>query len=159
MPPNPLFLGRDWGGPFGIRKLCMIWDVSVDMVRIFWGSPYCSGSFIEVVWCFKARGRRDSSASMERCNFLGMDTEIHNERLCWKMLYPTRKREVVFQYLFIVRACVLVETAFSENKVSVHILFQDCSKFTNGQANMSYTRALHQNKSTKKLWILSLKNW
>ena len=31
---------------------------------------------------------------------------------------------------------MLVETAFSENKVSVHILFQDCSKFTNGQANM-----------------------
>lgn len=53
---------------------------------------------------------------------------------------------------------MLVETTFSETKVSVHMLFQDCSSLKRSRGNMSHTSALYQSKSTKKLWILSLKN-
>lgn len=60
------------------------------------------------------------------------------------MLYPKRNREMIFQYLFFVRAYVLVETTFSENKVSVHMLFQDCSSLKRSSEHVTYCPAPKQ---------------
>ena len=86
---------------------------------------------------FLRRGSRDSSLQW-RDSISKECKEIHNESLCGKMLYPKRKREVVFQYLFFVRAYVLVETTFFENKVSVHMLFQDYSSLKRSSEHVTY---------------------